>query len=299
MKTNGRMCGSGSPGLIPGANYSTSWALFFSKFFTAYANAGINFWGLTVQNEPEFAAPWEACVYDPDQELDFVRNYLGPRLQSDWPNIKIMIYDHNKNDVVTWAQTILSDPVASKYVWGTAVHWYTGPQFNNLATTHNLFPNKTILATEACNCPMSLNNWGYGENYGYDIIGDLNNWAVGWTDWNMLLDLQGGPNHLNNYCDAPVIADTNNQVLYYEPSYYYMGQISRFIVPGSVRVGVTLNGNASGLSVTAFLRPDGNVAVVVMNNGNSNVGFTLQDGNNYAQYTSYAHSIVSFIYQKF
>lgn len=97
--------------------------------------------GLTVQNEPEFAAPWEACVYDPEvpvirikflrevqqQERDFVKNYLGPRLQQDHPNVTLMIYDHNKDHIVDWVKTIFSDPEAAKYVKGTGFHWYTGP----------------------------------------------------------------------------------------------------------------------------------------------------------------------------
>lgn len=73
------------------------------------------------------------------------------------------------------------------------------------------------MATEACNCPgVSLNNWDRGESYAYDILGDLNNWAVGWVDWNQILDMQGGPNHVNNYCDANIVCDTKNQVFYYQ-----------------------------------------------------------------------------------
>ncbi len=74
-------------------------------------------------------------------------------------------------DIVEWAETIYSDPEAAQYVWGTAFHWYSGPQFHHLEKTHNLFPTKHLLATEACTCPASIDNWGTGEAYGYDIIG--------------------------------------------------------------------------------------------------------------------------------
>jgi glucosylceramidase len=52
----------------------------------------------------------------------------------------------------------------------------------------------------------------------------------------MLLDIQGGPNHLKNWCDAPLIADVTKQQLHYQIMYYYLGQITRFVVPDSVRI---------------------------------------------------------------
>jgi O-glycosyl hydrolase len=61
-------------------------------------------------------------------------------------------------------------------------------------------------------------------------------WAAGWTDWNLALDAIGGPNHLQNYCDSPVIANITAQTLLFQPMFYYMGQISKFVRPGYVRV---------------------------------------------------------------
>jgi glucosylceramidase len=140
MKGNGEMTGSSSPGLIQTEDVFNAWALYYSKFIIAYQHEGIDFWGLTVQNEPEFAAPWEACVYNPQQEADFVKNYLGPSIKKQFPDLKIMIYDHNKDHIQNWASTIYSDLEAAKYVDGTAFHWYSGPQFENVEATHNMFP---------------------------------------------------------------------------------------------------------------------------------------------------------------
>lgn len=78
------------------------------------------------QNEPEFAAPWEACVYTPDYERKFIVEFLGPRMRAEHPDLKILAYDHNKNDLVTWATAMYSDPEARKYVDGMAFHWYSG-----------------------------------------------------------------------------------------------------------------------------------------------------------------------------
>jgi len=293
MKSNHQMDGSNQPGLIQDPKIFASWALYFSKTVTEYNTVGIPLWGITIQNEPEFAAPWEACCYTAQQQRDFLKNYLGPQLRKDHPNLKIMIFDHNKDHVANWVNTVNSDSAAAQYFDGTAFHWYSGPQFQNLAQAHQYAPNKFLLATEACNCPPSIGNWQHGESYGYDIIGDLNNWAVGWTDWNVLLNLQGGPNHLNNFCDSPILADTSKQALIYQPPYYYMGQISRYISPGSYIVNCTVNGN---LWAVAAETTDGKTVVVVQNQNNNAIQYTLVDVNHYATVTSPAHSIQTLVY---
>jgi len=294
MKSNGKMEGSNQPGLIQDPKIFQAWALFLSKVVTAYATNGINFWALTVQNEPEYAANWEACCYTAAEQRDFLKNYLGPQLRKDHPSLKIMIFDHNKDHVADWARTIFSDPVAQNFADGTAFHWYAGAEFPNLEQAHAAAPNKFLLATEACNCPPSHGNWGYAENYGYDIIGDLNNWSVGWTDWNILLDSQGGPNHLNNFCAAAVMADVNAQTLSYEPPYWYMGQISRYITTGSVILKTTVSDGS--LSAVSALTTMGKTVVVVMNRSDNPITYTLQDGNKSASVTSPAHSMHTLIY---
>jgi len=279
--------------LIQDPNIFSSWVLYYSKFLTAYHGQGIDFWGMTVQNEPEFAAPWEACVYHPEQERDFLKNYLGPVIARDHPDVNIMIYDHNKDHVVTWAQTILSDPDAAKYVWGTAFHWYSGDAFDNVNQVHQLFPDKSLLASEACNCPMEMNNWAYGEAYGHDILGDLNNFANGWTDWNIVLDAQGGPNHLNNNCAAPIIADVDAQTINFQPAYYYMGHFSRYLLPGSVRLNVTVTGS-NNIQATSFFYKDTTI-VIVLNESDNTFSFKLAvaDSPFGANVTLLAHSIVT------
>ena len=218
--------------------YKAAWSLYFSKFLTAYAAEGINIWGITVQNEPGYCpTSYEAMHFTPETERDYIKQYLGPQISKDHPNVSILIYDHNKDHVVEWAKTIYSDPDAAKYLWGIAVHWYSGDQFNNLNTTHYLFPNKPILATEATvarekdpKAPL----WSHGEHYAHDIIGDMNNWVVGFIDWNLLLDMLGGPDHAGpDKCeglikcgsDAMLLADADNQVVFPQVFYYYVGHI--------------------------------------------------------------------------
>eukprot|EP01113_Clastostelium_recurvatum_P031209 TRINITY_DN3875_c0_g1_i1.p1 TRINITY_DN3875_c0_g1~~TRINITY_DN3875_c0_g1_i1.p1 ORF type:complete len:496 (+),score=90.58 TRINITY_DN3875_c0_g1_i1:78-1490(+) len=310
MKSNGQMNTSLKPGLIQSTQVFQAWALHFSKFISAYKNEGISFWGLTVQNEPEAAQQFESCVYNPEQERDFLKNFLGPRIKQDHPDIKIMIYDHNKDHIVTWVSTILSDPVAAPFVSGVAFHWYSGFQFENLAAAHALAPDRFFLATEACNCPVSLGTWTNGERYGTDIMGDLNNWAVGWVDWNMILNPLGQPNHLNQSCDAPILADAKTQKITYNPAYYYMGHFSKFLPRGSVRINSLC---PTQLTCTAFRTPKDQIIVIVQNINDVAVTFKLQHASTTSSsspsspspsiYAAKAivdpHAIISFAYQDF
>lgn len=109
------------------SRYAKAWALYFSKYISAYRSLGLPFWAVTVQNEPEFPAPWEACSYTPEYEKDFIANHLGPRLRQDHPDVKLFIFDHNKDHINTWAETLLNaSSEAAQYADGTAYHWYAG-----------------------------------------------------------------------------------------------------------------------------------------------------------------------------
>jgi len=235
-KNNNPYCPGSCDDCILQDQYKRTWALYFSKFLSAYKSEGIDIWGVTIQNEPEYCPhDYEAMHFTPETQKDFLKQYLGPVMSTDHPDVNILIYDHNKDHVVNWVQGVYSDPDAAKYVWGTAIHWYSGDQFDNVNKAHDLFPNKPILATEATvareKSPMSP-VWEHGEHYAHDIMGDMNNWVVGFIDWNLILDILGGPNHKgpdecegSDLCgsDAMILADTDKQVIYPQVFYYYMG----------------------------------------------------------------------------
>jgi glucosylceramidase len=292
MKTNGEMNRGGK--LKP--EYRDAWALYYTKFVKAYREAGLNIWGITVQNEPDAVQTWDSCIYSAEDERDFVRDYLGPTMHREGlEDVNILIWDHNRDIIVERASTVYNDPEAAKYVWGTGFHWYVSEEFENVGKVHELFPDKHLLFTEGCQEQgVHLGSWKTGERYGRNMIGDLNNWTEGYLDWNIVLDETGGPNHVGNFCDAPIIADTTTDVLHYNSSYYYIGHFSKFIKPGAVRIGLT-NSNESLLS-TAFRNPDGTIAVVVQNETDSGQGFTIGwEGHATAQETLAAHSIATYV----
>ena len=181
---------------------------YFAKWITAYEAQGVPVWGVTVQNEPEATQPWESCIYTPEQTRDFVAEHLGPALEEAHPDVKILGYDHNKDHIEEWADALLSpDSASAKYMDGIAFHWYSGSCFDNVANVAESYPDALLLPSEACFELTVLSDdegeatwiangtWSKGEGYGYDIMGDLNAGSSGWTDWNILLDHEGGPNH--------------------------------------------------------------------------------------------------------
>ena len=181
-------------------------------------------------------------------------------------DVNIMLWDHNRGLMQQQAETTLSDPKAAKYVWGTAFHWYTGNHFENPDVVHDQFPNKGLLLTEACTYPFTtehMMDWSQGETYATSEINDLNHYSDGWTDWNLILNQQGGPNHVNNYCFSPVIADTSTGQVHFLSSYYYLGQVSKFVRPGAQRDACTSDDD--DLLATSFVNPDNSIATVVLN----------------------------------
>jgi len=298
MKTNNDMLHGGK--LKP--EYAQTWANMFVKFIGAYKKQGIPVWGVTVQNEPMATQKWESCIFNADDERLFVKNHLGPTFHAQGlANTKIIAWDHNRDLLYQQASTILEDKDAAKYIWGIGYHWYetwTGStmRFDNVKRVNEAFPNTHLIFTEGCIEKFDLNrvnDWALGEKYGYSMINDFNAGTCGWTDWNVLLDEKGGPNHVGNYCFSPIIGDTQSGKLIYTNIYYYIGQFSKFVKPGSRRIAATASRDK--LSSTAFINADGKLVVVVMNSTDDKVPYYLWIKGKAAQVNALPHSIATLV----
>jgi len=329
MKANRRMVHSWSPCLRVGAQ--AAWARYIARWISAYAARGVGVWAVTVQNEPEYDAQWEACTMTPEEEASFLAGALGPVLHAAHPEVLVFVYDHNKNHVLRWADAIYSQPAAQRHVDGVAFHWYTGDGFENLKEVHRRFPQALLLPSEATyerrrwreGATVERGEWSFGEGYAHDIIGDLNAGSVGWIDWNLILDESGGPNHVDNVCDAVMMANLTTGELFFHPQYYYIGHFSKYILPGSRRLSTTVMrtshydgksqyscrpedgphcrgygvcGDVDGLQATAFLRPDGLVAMVALNCGGAPIDFKLLHGTRAVRTSIPAHGIQTYIF---
>ena len=290
--------------LLP--EYNDSWALFFSKYINAYKAEGIDIWGFTVENEPlGNDNNWESMHFSPEEMTDFVKDHLGPRLEKDGHDVKILGYDQNREHLNEWVDSMYRNEETSKYFSGTAIHWYASTYEvfpEALQYAHEKAPNKYLIQSEACvdaEVPKwqddtwywskEATDWGWDwapekdkhlhpkyapvNRYARDIIGCMNNWVDGWIDWNMVLDTQGGPNWFKNWCVAPVIVDPEKDEVYFTPLYYTLTHFSKYIRPGAVRIG--FENSDEDLMVTAAKNPDGSIAVVVFNQGSDAKNFNL------------------------
>ncbi|OZM58069.1 glucosylceramidase [Lottiidibacillus patelloidae] len=294
MKTNNEMNHGGK--LLP--EYRDTWATYYTKFIDAYQSEGLDVWGITIQNEPAAVQVWDSCIYSAEEERDFVKNHLGPIMHKNGhEDVKIIIWDHNRDIIVERASTVLEDPEAAKYVWGTGIHWYVSEEFEKVGEVHDRFPDKHLLFTEGCQeGGVKLGEWFTGERYGRNMIGDLNNWVEGYLDWNMVLNEEGGPNHVRNLCDAPIIADTQTNELHYNSSYYYIGHFSKYVRPNAMRIKVT-NKNKQ-LQTTGFLNEDGTLAIIVMNETDNTSIFSMGYKGQSCQLELPPHSIATYLFEK-
>ena len=299
MKTNKNMLRGGK--LLP--EFRQAWANYYAKFIKAYENEGIPVWGLTIQNEPMAVQRWESCIYTAAEERDFLKNYLGPTLEKEGlGEKKIIVWDHNRDLISERANTIFEDKEAAKYAWGIGFHWYetwTGglPKYDNLKNIKESFPSKNMMFTEGCQEGFDtekMHYWPNAERYGNSMINDFNSGVVGWTDWNILLDERGGPNHVQNFCFAPIHANTKTSELTYTPTYFYIGHFSKFINPGAKRVSTTTS--RTSLESTSFLNSDGSLVTVVMNKTDAKINYKLAVGNLESVIEILPHAMQTIVY---
>ena len=299
MKTNNNMLQGGK--LKP--EFFQPWANYYVKFIEAYEAEGIPIWGLTIQNEPMAVQRWESCIYTAEEERDFLKNYLGPTLeQAGMGDRKIIVWDHNRDLLFQRASVILNDPEAAKYVWGTGFHWYEDwkdgiPMFINVKNVNEVYPDKNLIFTEGCNEGYDIdkiNEVRLAERYGRSMINDFNNGVVAWTDWNILLDETGGPNHVGNLCFAPVHGDTKTGKITFTNSYYYIGHFSKFVLPGAKRISSISTSNT--VISTGFLNEDGSIIIVAMNQGDETLDYSLTMNDKTANLSIPAHAIQSIVF---
>ena len=288
MKTNGEMNHGGKLK----EEYFDLWAEYYVKFVKAYEEAGVKITSISVQNEPKAKQRWDSCIYTAEEERDFVKNYLGKKMKD--IGVKVLFWDHNKERVVERAVTMMDG--AADLVDGLAFHWYSGDYFEELEMFHKLYPHLDLVFSEGCYeySLGSLDTSKIGEKYAHDMIGNFNNYCNSFCDWNLLLNEKGGPNHVGNFCDAPIMADTQKDEVEIHDSYYYIGHFSKYVQKGAKRIGSSkFNQN---LETVAFKNPDGSIVSVVLNRTDDDMKFTFRIGGQQVDCTAEAHSIATYIF---
>lgn len=270
--------------------YRQLWADYFVKYFEAYRNAGLEFWGLSSQNEPAnyiYVVPFtgfNGMAWSPEEERDWIIEYLSPTLKKKgFGHIKIFIMEENRFEIPNWPIKVFQDKRARDIVSGIAVHFYFDHVIipYNLNEIKRLFPEKSIIYTEACvgvweDQKVILGSWRRGEIYAKNIIQNMLNWVSSWIDWNIALDMTGGPNWINNFVDSPIIVNSAADEFYKQPMFYVLGHFSKYVQPNSVRIGTTME-NINGVENIAFSTPDGGVVLIILNLNEEKKAILIED----------------------
>ncbi len=262
MKTNAQRCHGGK--LLP--QFRARWAEYICTYIQAYKARGIHVFAVSVQNEPNAVQDWDSCLYLGREERDFVSEYLAPALRRHGlSDIALTVWDHNKERLLDRADMIFSDPAARAAVRAIGFHWYSGDHFEALSLAARKYPEKLLIFTEGC---IEYKHYAYAsavdnaERYAHELIGGMNNGLHAFLDWNLLLDHNGGPNYVGNFCEAPVMVCEDGS-LQFHCSYAAIGHFSRYIRPGAVRTGSSRFSDS--IELTAWMNADGKLACVILN----------------------------------
>ncbi len=294
MKTNGEKNHGGKLK----EEYFGLWARYICRFIQEYEKRGIHFSMLTPQNEPKATQTWDSCVFTASEEREYLRRYLIPELKAQGlGDMEIFIWDHNKERALEWAMEIFGDRETREMISGVAVHWYSGDHFEQLSMIQKLFPEKRLAFTEGCVEYSRFSrddHLSHARMYAHDIIGDLNHGVDCFMHWSLIFDQNGGPNHVNNLCEAIIMCDTEKKEYVKTLPYYYIAHFSRYIRPGAVRVGFSRFDDS--LEVTAFQNPDGERVLVILNRSDEEIPFILREGDEAAELKMLPDSIATICY---
>lgn len=285
--------------LLP--EYYDAWGLYFAKYMEGFKKEGINFFAVSVQNEARASQVWESCLYTGTEEGTFAVQSLRPQLnKAGFKDVKIMIWDHNKERVLERATETFAVPGAKEAIWGVAFHWYSGGHFSALQMTHEAFPTKPLILTEFCcgnsrdSISGSFSNWNDVSAYANEFIGDFNNYGSGEIEWNLVVDMKGGPYHYRvGGCKAPVVVDASKDMFYLQPIYYAVAHFSRFVKRGAHRIGSS--SYSDNIKTVAFKNPDGSMVVVLFNKDEKDVSSMLRIGDETAQLAIPGNSLMTLV----
>lgn len=295
MKTNGQRIRGGALK----KEYREFWAEYVCQYIKEYMKKGFEVKMITIQNEPNANQSWDSCLYNAEDEKEFLRDFLYPALvRNNLESVEVCIWDHNKERVFERACTII-DEETDKMVQNVAFHWYTGDHFDAVKLVRDKFPDKKLIHSEGCveySRHKSRGPLKYAQIYAHDIIGNLNAGMNAFIDWNIILDEKGGPNHVENYCDAPIMCDTVNDKIEKQLTYTYIGHFSRFIKPGAKRIASTKYTN--NLEVVAVKNPDDSITVVFLNSSKESIPVKIRINGQVTELTIPEEAIVTGIISK-
>jgi O-glycosyl hydrolase len=270
-------------------------AQYFVKFLQGYEAQGVHINYITPQNEPLYIpGTYPGMGMVPADQEAFIRDYLAPSLATAGLKTGIFAYDHNWEEP-GYPETVYSDPSAAAKVAGTAWHCYAGDVAAQTAV-HNAYPNESTHETEC-----SGGSWQGTDQQAFDatmalLVNSPRNYAQDVLLWNVALDASNGPT--NNGCltcrgVVTIAGSGGSATVTKNVDYYALGQFSKFVVPGAVRIGSSSLADGS-IENVAFRNPDGSKVLVAHNTTASARTFRVQWGGKRFSYTLGGGAAVTF-----
>lgn len=288
-------------------DYYQDYGTYFVKWIQAFQAEGIKIYAVTPQNEPLNRANSASLYMGWEEQRDFVKSALGPKLKAAGLGVKIYAFDHNYNyDNIASQQSypnkIYEDAVASSFVAGAAFHNYGGNR-EELNSVHKANPEKELVFTET-----SIGTWNSGRDLSKRLmedmkevaLGTVNNWCKGVIVWNLMLDNDRGPNREGGCQTCYGAVDINNsdyKTITRNSHYYIIAHMAAVVKPGAVRIA-TKGYSDSDIVYSAFENPDGSYAFVMMNNSDKPKKITIGDGTNHFVYDIPGKSVTSYRWKK-
>jgi glucosylceramidase len=267
MKTNNRAKGGH---LKP--EYYETYAAYLAKYIQQMKAEGIPIAAITVENEPLNPKNTPSMVMFAGEQDTLIAKYLEPAFRDAGITTKVLLYDHNP-DVLSYPLSILEDPVAGKFVDGTAFHLYGGVP-TALTDVHNAYPNKNLYMTEQTITSPAEEPLPIAADVSDVLIAATRNWSRNVLLWNLAADPKNGP-HTNDGgctgCQGAITLDGDH--VSRNVGYYAVAHFSRFVPPGSIRVG---SSEQEQLASVAFLTPDDKIVLVASNTANFPKAFNVK-----------------------
>ncbi|MFC1414032.1 ricin-type beta-trefoil lectin domain protein [Streptacidiphilus sp. N1-12] len=284
MKANGQMNNTNDAGTLLASSYGPL-AQYFVKFLQGYAAQGLPVYAITPQNEPSYATAYPGMEFSEQNEAGFVANNLGPALAQANLAPAVLGTDFNTNVLSGYAEPLMQDAGASKYLAGTAWHCYAGG-LNAIGTMQAAFPTKDNYETE---CSDGIDPQNAIETF----IQSTRNWARSATMWNIAEDQNNGPVIAGgcNACTPLVTVNQSTGNVTYDAGYYSVGHFSKFVLPGAKRIASSTTANLDGV---AFQNPNGSLVLIVDNTSGSTQPFSTSWGGQHFSDSLPGHGIATY-----
>lgn len=249
------------------------WADRLATFAANQARNGRPLMGLSAQNEPNWIADWETCEWTPDEFVTFIRDHLAPALHEASPSTLLIAPESNDwGTLATFTEPLLADEDTRRALDVVAVHSYGGTAFEYSSPADN---QKEFWQTEiSYHTRTGFKNALETAERIHDHLTVAN--VNAWHYWWMFSD---DPSSLMQ--DGVLVAQA-----------YALGQFSKFIRPGALRIDASPVSPVTGIRVSAYAHPrTGRLVIVAINGTETALEQTFElEGSQPAELTPYVTS---------